>query len=258
MKLSFPSILHKEMQRIIFFICNEKYYVQDTMTASGSEAYLAEQFYGEEGNPDSCGQVKVFVKGVGVYSDAFNDDFVVSQAITKKKKVLISKLVRMSTKQVVIGDDVGDVDAALLKRKNLCNSSLVDGAFIKSQTGIIFKSIKKAIAYGNEYLDGNGAGPLGGNEDDYYEYVLDKMYLEWRQVCLKAKAAREKAKQLEAGSEEVEPDSSVVVMEATITTTRPASWMFDGFMVFVLFGRFAVGGSKFNTLKTSTWCCRCV
>jgi hypothetical protein len=43
------------------------------------------------------------------------------------------------------------------------------------------------------------------------------------------------------------PEPEGVVLEAVFDEPHPEGWMFEGFMAFVLFGKCATGGCKFNT-----------
>jgi hypothetical protein len=124
---------------------------------------------------------------------------------------------------------------------------MVNGSYIRDQMVIVMRTLKKATAYGKEYLDSKGNGPSGGNEHDYHKYVLDKMYIEWRIQCQRDKATRDKAARKKNGIPE--PPGSEVHIEQAIATERPEQWIFPGYMAFVLFGHY--GSSKCNTLLTS-------
>jgi hypothetical protein len=56
--------------------------------------------------------------------------------------------------KIFVGPD--DVNVALLSRKALNNPEKLTGVFIRDQMVIVMKALKKAIAYGNEYLSSAG------------------------------------------------------------------------------------------------------
>jgi hypothetical protein len=253
--VNFSAAIFKEMQRCIFFACYDKYAGGSLMTASASEALLEKEFYGDRELEDSIGMAKKFVLGVGVFADAFVEDFVTVNNITVTRKLLKPSFTPSNATKIHMGNGDNEVNAPLLYRRALGvaptpgqeDDGLVHGEFIKTQSGNLMKSLKKAVAYGEAFLDSNGNLPSGKTPDDYYDHIQGKMYVEWVLANEKKKIARDKSKAKARGLPEPPPTDSVSFV-TPVKTNRPPSWMFEGYMCLVLFGRF--GTNQLNALKS--------
>jgi hypothetical protein len=178
--VSFSASVFKEIQCLLFFVCNELYFVKDSMREEAGNNFLVKKFFGDRTDPDLTGMVKMFVTADEYFSEAFISEFVTTKCITKPKNVLNPKLTHMSGVTIYVGNDAGDINVALLSRKSMSkDEGMVNGLYIRDQMVTVMHLLKKATAYGLEYLDSKGNGPSGGNEHDYHKYVLDKMYVEW-------------------------------------------------------------------------------
>jgi hypothetical protein len=163
--VSFSASVFKEIQRLLFFVCNELYYAKDSMREEAGNNFLAKKYFGDPTDPDSTGVVKMFVTGDDYFSEAFISEFVTTNCITKPKNVLNPKLTRMSGITIYVGNDAGDVIVALIWRRSMSkDEGMVNGLYIRDQMVIVMRTLTKATAYGKEYLDSKGNGPSGGNE----------------------------------------------------------------------------------------------
>jgi hypothetical protein len=260
--VNFSAAIFKEIQRCVFFACYDNYAGGSQMTSAASEALLEKEFYGDPDVEDSIGMAKKFVLGVGVFADAFVEDFVTVNNITVTRKLLKPSLTPSNATKIHMGNGDNEVNVPLLSRRALSvaptpgqeDDGLVHGEFIKSQSGNLLRSLKKAVAYGEGYLDSNGNLPSGGTPDDYYDHIQGKMYTEWVVVNGKKKIARDKNKAKARGLSEP-PLTESVILATPVKTNRPANWMFEGYMCLVLFGRF--GSNELNALKSRKYLLVC-
>jgi hypothetical protein len=234
--VSFSASVFKEIQCLLFFVCNELYYAKDSMREEAGNNFLAKKFFGDPTDPDSTGMVKIFVTGDDYFSEVFISEFVTMNCITKPKNVFNPKLTCMLGITIYVGNNAGDFNGALLSRKSMSkDEGMVNGLYIRDQMVTVMSSLKKATSYCLEYLDSKGNGPSGGNEHDYHKYVLNKMYVEWHVQCQKDKVTRDKVARKKNGIPEP-PGSELILVEQVIAMERPEQWIFPDFMAFVLFG----------------------
>jgi hypothetical protein len=92
--VNFSAALFKEVQRLVFFVCNDLYHASDPKTEVAGFAFLAELFYGKSNDPDSIAVVQPFFAGEDDFSDAFTSEFVTTGSITEPKRALKDKLTR--------------------------------------------------------------------------------------------------------------------------------------------------------------------
>jgi hypothetical protein len=87
----------------------------------------------------------------------------------------------------------------------------------------VLANCRAALSYSRRYLDANGNLPSGKNHQDFYEFILDKMF---QKLVLKDKITKMKITNAKERKEIIE-------------MKRPSNWMFPGWMSFVLFGPLA-------------------
>jgi hypothetical protein len=96
----------------------------------------------------------------------------------------------------------------------------------------VLRNNKKAVAYGKDYFNSNGAVPTGGGEEDYLNFVLDKM---WEHECKN----KNKAVSVDDDDDDSDDGDNEGETRNRNCEERPFDWYFPGFWVLALMGPMA-------------------
>jgi hypothetical protein len=121
---------------------------------------------------------------------------------------------------------------AMLKQSTLSSNRPVVGLSLWNRADEIHRNCKKAVAFAKDKLKPDGSFQSGtNNADDFWEYVLDKMY-EYLKVSQNKQVVTVEDDDGQQGDDDNEESASA-------SAGRPEGWYFCGFWVFRLYGPLA-------------------
>lgn len=136
------------------------------------------------------------------------------------------------------GDNSRTITLLLLRRKGINSTFFFSLQSVEKYAETAVKYCKSATAFGCKLLQADGSLPSGWNRQDFFDKVLDHMYIEIKN--------EPDAKKTKSGEER----------EALLSTERPPKWVFPGFMAFVAFGPLAESEDlKSNLMTGRMYCC---
>lgn len=145
-----------------------------------------------------------------------------------------SSFTRDPSTNVVAGKSFSE---AMLKQSTLSSNRPVAGLSLWNRADEIHRNCKKAVAFAKDKLKPDGSFQSGtNNADDFWEYVLDKMY-EYLKVSQNKQVATAEDDDGRSGEQQGDDDNEED--SANACGGRPEGWYFCGFWAFQLYGPLA-------------------
>jgi hypothetical protein len=211
----------KQIQFLISFVCNESVHLKTTMKVKDKQQIMGEMFLGSK--PNQIKHADFFVVGQGRFEKCFepteDGSLVIKPELTQRPHHIYKV-------QKELGDDFDGskniITLSMLRRKTLNSGDPLSFHNVHTNAQSALRYCKLAVAAGKEFIDSNGNLPSGWSRQDYFDKVLDKMYIT---VLLESKTNK-----IKDGTSR----------EKMLTNTRKPGWVFNGFMAFVMFGPLAL------------------
>jgi hypothetical protein len=234
------SVYQKEIQATIaFVILDSLYRGNETKQKKHLISSLSDCFHGK-GNIAS--QKRLFMSGHGSYGRLFTKDGgtptinAAGNAVSDSSYVIHPFLVRQDERKIKIGSTITE---DIVGSSTMKTDKLINGDTLYSAGNEALKNCKKALAFSNEFLDSNQNLPSGQTLEDYLNYILQQMYLDFSKQ--KTKGGNPIINDDLVEEQDDDDDSASgrkpSAMETNETTTTvPPGWFFKGFWAFYLFG----------------------
>ena len=164
-----PSKIHKELQVCVSVFAMNSLFQLNTMKSTDAELKLSELFHGT-GHDDNVSLVEKLLTPCKEFKHFYdyNDDgyHTLKQSFTQADT---------AAAPVVMGVSFTE---SSLSRATMSSVLILSARTIKRSAMSGMSTMKKCMAYEQEYLDSKGDFPSGTNESDLDNYVLRKMYHE--------------------------------------------------------------------------------
>lgn len=171
----------KELQTTAAFKARETFHERESMRKTELIPLMKDSFHGNEGK-DIASQAKLLYQGQGAYASLYEDldsvtDANASTDISSQVRPL-KKLLTNDTKSLhTVGPrEKEDITLSLLKRKTKKSPGAVPGKTLYDAAFVAHANGRKALAFGESYLNSRKDNPSGTNANDYFAYVFSKMY----------------------------------------------------------------------------------
>jgi hypothetical protein len=227
-----------------------KLYQKSSMKLKDIHNFLKDLFHGNT-KTGVVSQVHLVVNGLPPYDKLYNKqtEIIVSGTVdsTSSGVSLVLKPDLAQSESVFIAGR--DITRSVLEKTTFTNNSLMRGRKLFNDGNGALKNIRKALALLKElpevtFVDDEIMYRSGVTPDEVKVKLLDAMHLH-----LKGKTSVDESEQMKKKGGTDENSSEVEVEEAEEPPAiRPAGWMFQGWMAFVLFGPFAEKKDRLDLL----------
>jgi hypothetical protein len=225
-----PSKLHKELQRAGLIVGIDVVYRGARTNDKERRQRLYNLFHGDPNDSNNVSLVDHLYEGTGCFTGLYED--------SESERAIKDCLSRVPGYRFVAGKQVTKelLHSSTLKKKDYAGSQT-----LWNQAAQTLCECKKALAIATVYLATNGGKPPSGHtEIDYYNHLLDKMWL--------AEQKLPQTERLEEDDEEGDSEADPGENEAGASDVRPENYLFSGFLAFALFGPYVPEGLEANRL----------
>jgi hypothetical protein len=209
----------------------EEVYNSKGMTNADKEKKMYHDYHGfaddgTNGDENIVGYLDQLLEGTNQFSGLYDrEDLEINDASNEERgqseRLVLKQKMHRESKRLVVGKELTKeiLQGSTLKR----NAPLITGRTLKTHAESAHRNGKKALAIALQYLrDGNL--PSGATDEDYETHLLDQMYIEL------------KGMKDTPGSSGDDDDDDGADDSFDPASIRPESWMFHGYMAFLLLG----------------------
>jgi hypothetical protein len=199
-----------------------------------SRHYQLVHGFSDDKDEDTVSMVDLLMTGKGQFSGLYDTDDLVINAATNEERnegvqlILKPSMSRHFKKRLTVGDEI---TKALIEQACLTRKGLLTGRTLKKQADAVLRNGKKALSIAVKYLDKEGKPPSGTTIEDYENHILDGMF-----KLLSGKFDLQGEKE---SNDNDDNDNEGGDEEDGAGGGRKASWMFHGWIAFLLTGPMA-------------------
>ena len=212
-----PKDIFHEIQRLVAIEKMDTISKESTLSKEGRQEKMVLLLHGTEGIDGNMGGFEQFVTGIGCYNQCFTE--VLDAKDSSKKLLLKQEFTRDDSLNLFFSKTDFWVAHVHGKFPSSGEKDRIGGrAAIDKVNRNCISNCKKAIATGKKFLNADGNIPSGKSEEDYFEFVLDRMF--------------EIDHNLESNALDGDKNDEN-------KPVRPPNYMFEGYFAFRCFGPMA-------------------